>query len=172
MMTRLTIAAALLACVSLLASPAYAQPKATAEIKDASGKLLGEAVLAQRDGAVEIDVTLTGLPKGTHAFHIHEVGRCDPPFESAGEHFNPERKQHGKDNARGPHLGDLPNIEVSDSGRVKLQVAVKGVSLDGGPGALLDGDGASLVVHEGEDDYKTDPAGNAGKRLACGVIHR
>ena len=150
-MTRLTIASALLACVSLLAGPAYAQPKATAEIKDASGKLLGEAVLAQRDGAVEIDMTLTGLPKGTHAFHIHEVGRCDPPFESAGEHFNPERKQHGKDNARGPHLGDLPNIEVSDSGRVKLQVAVKGVSLDGGPGALLDGDGASLVAIAGAE---------------------
>src|SRR4030095_8913354 len=127
-MTRLTIGGALLACVSLLASPVDAQPKATAEIKDGSGKLLGEAVLAQRDGAVEIDVPLPGLPKGMHAFHIHEVGRCDPPFESAGEHFNPERKQHGKDNARGPHLGDLPNIEVSDSGRVKLQVAVKGVS--------------------------------------------
>jgi Cu/Zn superoxide dismutase len=83
-MTRLTIAGALLACVSLLAGPAYAQPKATAEIKDASGKLLGEAVLAQRDGAVEIDVTLTGLPKGTHAFHIHEVGRCDPPVRVSG----------------------------------------------------------------------------------------
>jgi Cu-Zn family superoxide dismutase len=169
---RVTIAAAALACASLLAGPAFAQPKATADIKDASGKSLGEAVLVQHDGAVEIDMTLTGLPKGMHAFHIHEIGRCDPPFESAGGHFNPEGKKHGKDNPAGPHAGDLPNIDVPDSGRVKLQVAVKGVSIDGGPGALLDGDGAALVVHEGVDDYKTDPAGNAGKRLACGVIHR
>ena len=171
-MTRLIVTGALLACIALVAGPAQAQPKATAEIKDATGKSLGEAVLVQREGSVEIDVTLTGLPKGTHAFHIHETGRCDPPFESAGGHFNPERKQHGKDNPNGPHAGDLPNIEVSDSGRVKMQVEVKGLSLDGGPGALLDGDGAALVVHEGADDYKTDPTGNAGKRLACGVIHR
>jgi superoxide dismutase, Cu-Zn family len=170
---RLTIAtAAAVACASLLAGPAQAQPKATADIKDVSGKSLGEAVLVQQDGAVQIDMTLTGLPKGTHAFHIHETGRCDPPFESAGGHFNPGGKKHGKDNPAGPHAGDLPNIDVPDSGRVKLQVEVKGVSIDGGPGALLDGDGAALVVHEGVDDYKTDPAGNAGKRIACGVIHR
>ena len=170
-MTRLRIAAILLASASLLAGPAYAQPKATADIKDASGKSLGEAVLVQRDGTVEIDMTLTGLPRGMHAFHIHEVGRCEPPFESAGEHFNPSGKKHGKDNPSGPHAGDLPNIDVPDSGRVKLQVVAKGVSLDG-PAGLLAGDGATLVVHEAEDDYKTDPAGNAGKRLACGVIHR
>ena len=169
---RVAIAVAALACASLLAGPAHAQPKATADIKDASGKSLGEAVLAQRDGTVEIDVTLTGLPKGTHAFHIHEVGRCDPPFESAGGHFNPEGKKHGKDNPAGPHAGDMPNLDVPASGRVKVQVAVKGLSLDGGPNSLLDRDGAALVVHEGPDDYKTDPAGNAGKRLACGVIHR
>ena len=108
----MTIAGALLACVSLLADPAHAQPKATAEIKDASGKLLGEAVLAQRDGAVEIDVTLTGLPKGTHAFHIHEVGRCDPPFESAGEHFNPEAQAARQGQRPRTPAGDLPNIEV------------------------------------------------------------
>jgi superoxide dismutase, Cu-Zn family len=169
---RMTIAAAALAGASLLAGPAFAQPKATADMKDVSGKSVGEAVLVQRDGAVEIDMTLTGLPQGTHAFHIHEVGQCDPPFESAGGHFNPDGKKHGKDNPSGPHAGDLPNIDVSDSGRVKLQVAVKGVSIDGGPAALLDGNGSALVVHEGADDYKTDPAGNAGKRLACGVIHR
>jgi superoxide dismutase, Cu-Zn family len=169
---RMTIAAAALAGASLLAGPAFAQPKATADMKDVSGKSVGEAVLVQRDGAVEIDMTLTGLPQGTHAFHIHEVGQCDPPFESAGGHFNPDGRKHGKDNPSGPHAGDLPNIDVSDSGRVKLQVAVKGVSIDGGPAALLDGNGSALVVHEGADDYKTDPAGNAGKRLACGVIHR
>src|SRR5262245_50627446 len=169
---RVTIAAAALACASLLAGPAHAKPKATANIKDASGKSLGEAVLVQQDGAVQIDMTLTGLPKGTHAFHIHETGRCDPPFESAGGHFNPDGKKHGKDNPAGPHAGDLPNLDVPDSGRVKLQLEVKNVSIDGGPNALLGGDGSALVIHEGADDYKTDPAGSAGKRLACGVIHR
>src|SRR5262245_12756480 len=168
---RVIIATAVLACASLLAGAVSAQPKATADMKDASGKSLGEAVLAQRDGAVEIDFTLTGLPKGTHAFHIHEIGRCDPPFESAGGHFNPTGKQHGKDNPGGAHAGDLPNLEVPSTGRIKVDLTVKDVSLEGGRG-LLDGNGAALVIHDGRDDYKSDPAGSAGKRLACGVIHR
>jgi Cu-Zn family superoxide dismutase len=121
---------------------------------------------------MQITATFTELPRGTRAFHIHEVGKCDPPFESAGGHFNPTGKQHGKDNPNGPHAGDLPNLDVPQSGRVKVQVVVKDVSLDTGRGALLDADGAALVVHEGADDYKSDPAGNAGKRLACGVIRR
>jgi Cu-Zn family superoxide dismutase len=126
--------------------------KATADMKDATGRSLGEALLEQRDGAVQITGALTGLPPGTRAFHIHEVGVCEPPFESAGGHFNPTGKRHGKDNPGGAHAGDLPNLEV--------------------PSSLLDGDGAALVIHDGRDDYKTDPAGSAGKRLACGVIHR
>ena len=150
-MSRLTIGGALLTAACLLPLVAHAQAKASADIKDTSGRSLGEAILVQQDGAVEITATLTGLPPGDHAFHIHEVGRCDPPFESAGGHFNPQGRQHGKDNPAGPHAGDMP---------------------DRGPNALLDQDGASLVVHERGDDYKTDPAGHAGRRIACGVIRR
>ena len=171
-MTRVTIVSAVLACASLLAGVAEAQPKASADIKNAAGKTVGEALLEQREGEVQITATFTELPPGMRAFHIHDVGKCDPPFESAGGHFNPTGKQHGKDNPSGPHAGDLPNLDVPQSGRVKVQVVVKEISLDAGRGGLLGADGAALVVHERADDYKSDPAGNAGKRLACGVIRR
>jgi superoxide dismutase, Cu-Zn family len=171
-MTKCTIVIVLLACAWLIVGTADAQQKASADIMDAAGKKVGEAILEQRDGAVQISVTLTGVPPGPHAFHIHDVGKCDPPFESAGGHFNPTGKQHGKDNPNGPHAGDLPNLEVPPSGRVKVDVTVKDVSLEGGRAALLDADGAALVVHESADDYKSDPAGSSGKRLACGVIRR
>jgi Cu-Zn family superoxide dismutase len=174
-----TMAGALLAAGVLLAGGAAAQTqpqpsgaKASADFTDAAGKKVGEAILEQRNGAVQIMATFTGLPAGTRAFHIHEVGKCEPPFESAGEHFNPARKKHGKDNPGGPHAGDLPNITVPESGRASVEVTVKGVALDGGKDGLLDADGAALVVHEGKDDYKSDPAGKAGKRVACAVIRR
>jgi Cu-Zn family superoxide dismutase len=145
---------------------------ARAELKDAGGKTVGEAILEQKGEDVRIVTTITGVPPGTHALHIHEVGKCETPFESAGAHFNPTGKQHGKDNPQGPHAGDLPNIEVPASGRVKVEATARGVSLGAGKNGLLDADGSALVVHEGADDYKSDPAGNAGKRIACGVIRR
>lgn len=143
---------------------------ARADIKDADGKKVGEAVLEDKAGGVEITTTLYGLPPGTRAFHVHEVGKCEPPFESAGGHFNPTNKQHGTSNPRGPHAGDLPNLQVGQDGRAKVVTTIKGASLDGGTNALLGGTGSALVVHEGADDHKSDPAGNAGKRIACGVI--
>jgi superoxide dismutase, Cu-Zn family len=145
---------------------------ARAELKDGDGKTVGEAVLEQRGDDVRVTANLIGVSPGTHAFHIHEIGKCDPPFESAGGHFNPTGKQHGKDNPQGPHAGDLPNIQVPANGRLKVEATAKDVSLGAGKNGLLDADGSALVVHEGADDYKSDPAGNAGKRIACGVIHR
>ena len=168
-MKRATILSLALACACVSAGVAQAQPKASADMKDATGKTVGEAIVEQQAGGVQITATFTGLPPGERAFHIHTVGKCEPPFESAGGHFNPTSKQHGKDNPSGPHAGDMPNLDVPQSGRVKVQLTVKDVTLDGG---LLDADGAALVVHEGADDYKSDPAGNAGKRIACGVLVR
>jgi superoxide dismutase, Cu-Zn family len=167
-MTKLMIAGALLTWASLMPHVAAAQQKASADIRDAGGKKVGEALLEQRDGGVEIAATFSGLSPGAHAFHIHDVGKCDPPFESAGGHFNPTGKQHGKDNPAGPHAGDLPNLDVPQSGGTKVEISLNNVSLSG----LLNGDGTALVVHEGADDYRSDPDGKAGKRMACGVIRR
>jgi len=169
-MTRLAIT--LIACAVFVSGSADAQQKATADIRDTQGRKVGEAILEQRDEGLQISATFRGLPPGQHAFHTHETGRCEPPFESAGAHFNPTGKHHGKDNPGGPHAGDLPNLQVPQSGGLKVQITARDVSLDGSRGGLLDADGAALVIHEGADDDRSDPAGNAGKRLACGVILR
>jgi Cu-Zn family superoxide dismutase len=114
-----------------------------------------------------VSAELPGLPEGNHGFHFHAVGTCTPPgFESAGGHFNPTGKQHGLDNPNGHHLGDMPNIE---RGRTSVGVTVRGLQLTG-PTGLLDNDGAALVVHAGPDDQKTDPSGNSGARIRCGVV--
>ena len=170
-MRTITGIATLIATGILFTGVADAQ-SARAELKDANGNTVGEAVLEQRGDDVRITANLTGIPPGTHAFHIHTVGKCDPPFESAGGHFNPTGKQHGKDNPQGAHAGDLPNIEVPANGGVKVEATAKGVSLGAATNGLLDADGSALVIHEGADDYKSDPAGNAGKRIACGVVQR
>lgn len=146
--------------------PAVGAASARAELKDERGTKVGEAMLQDSADGVKISAAFTDLRPGPHAFHVHAVGKCEAPFESAGDHFNPTGKQHGRDNPRGPHAGDMPNIEVASSRRATIDIVLKNVSLS----AMLDADGASLVVHENGDDYKTDPAGNAGRRIACGVI--
>lgn len=166
-----TIAGVLVMSGLVLVGRADAQT-ARAEIKDADGKTVGEATLEQKGAGVQVTATLSGLPPGTHAFHVHEMGKCEPPFESAGGHFNPTNKQHGKNNPLGPHAGDLPNLQVDQNGRAKVVTTIPDASLGSGKGGLLDADGSALVVHEGADDERSDPAGNAGKRIACGVIQR
>jgi Cu-Zn family superoxide dismutase len=148
-------------------------PAAVAQLRDPSGRVVGKAVLVQDNGSVRIVLDVTGLPKGDKGVHIHQVGKCDPPeFESAGDHFNPTKAQHGSANPKGPHAGDLPNITIDANGRGHLEATVKRVSIEKGSASLFDADGTSIVIHADRDDLHTDPSGNSGARIACGVILR
>ena len=148
-----------------------AQKTAQASFINSQGEQVGHATLTQTNDGVRIDVTLFHLPPGRHAFHIHAEGKCEPPsFTSAGPHFNPFGKQHGTKNPQGPHAGDLPNFDVGGDGRAQFSVLAPEVTLGKGPNSLFHPGGTALVIHEGADDYMTDPAGNAGARIACGVI--
>jgi Cu-Zn family superoxide dismutase len=144
---------------------------ATAELKSADGKDVGTAKLTQTRSGVRIALTLKGLPAGEHAFHVHAVGKCEPPFTSAGPHFNPVQKKHGKLNPEGHHAGDMDNITIPASGKLTRRVVNKDITLEKDkPNSVLQEGGTALVIHAGKDDYTTDPAGNAGDRIACGVI--
>jgi Cu-Zn family superoxide dismutase len=163
----------LLIAALLAATAAFAQApkKATAKLMDAKGANVGTATITPSGGGVKIAANLMGLPPGMHALHIHTVGKCDPPdFMTAGGHFNPGMKQHGKDNPQGAHAGDLPNFTVDAKGKAKVNVMAAGVTLGDGPNSLFHTGGTALMVHAMPDDYKTDPTGNAGARIACGVI--
>jgi superoxide dismutase, Cu-Zn family len=149
------------------AAPGFAGDRADALLKDPNGKEVGKVTLIAVPSGILIDANLTAIPPGDHGFHIHEIGKCEPPdFTSAGGHFNPEEDKHGLLNKAGPHAGDLPNIHVPENGELRVEMLNPLVSLEG----LRDKDGAAMVMHEGPDDYRTDPAGNAGARIACGVI--
>lgn len=141
----------------------------TAPMRDVNGRELGTLTLTESGDAIAVSGTLTGLPPGEHAIHIHMTGSCEPPFTSAGGHWNPTNSQHGTENPQGPHLGDMPNLTVAADSSVSVQVSTPGGTMRGS-NALLDDDGAAVVVHAGPDDYRTDPAGNAGDRIACGVV--
>ena len=137
------------------------------------GQIVGNATLTQEADGVRIRLNVTGIPIGTHAVHLHTVGRCEgPAFTTAGGHFNPGMKQHGNLNPMGDHAGDLPNLVVGDDHRGTLDAVRAGLRLLDGAAPLLDADGAALMVHAGPDDFMSDPAGNAGGRIACGVVAR
>lgn len=139
----------------------------------AEGNSLGDVELLQLADGVQIIASVKGLPAGDYAMHLHAVGRCTgPDFASAGPHFNPAGKQHGRDNPMGAHAGDLPNVTVDAKGAGTLNLLLPGLRLADGGTPLLDGDGAAVVLHGKADDYRTDPAGNAGARIACGEVRK
>jgi len=144
--------------------------QAKATLKNAQGQTVGDATLTETPHGVLIHVRLTSAPAGVHAFHIHASGKCEPPFASAAGHFNPASKQHGIENQMGMHAGDLPNIDVPSGGALTFDVMNRDVTLNPGANSLLDADGSAIVIHDKADDYKSDPAGNAGDRVICGVI--
>jgi superoxide dismutase, Cu-Zn family len=157
----------------VFSSPAaFAADAATAHAKlaDASGKEVGTVEFRQTPNGVIVHAEFAGLPPGAHAFHVHGVGKCEPPFDSAGPHFNPENHQHGFAVDGGWHSGDMPNITVPADGKLTIDVLASELKVSDGDEKMLDADGAAVIVHEGVDDYSSQPAGNAGKRIACGVV--
>ncbi|MFN0062702.1 MAG: superoxide dismutase family protein [Myxococcaceae bacterium] len=160
-------------------APRMAPLTARATVRDTGGKALGTLTLTEGPQGVLVQGTLRlprtqkkpGAPTGHHAFHFHEVGRCDPPFASAGGHFNPDKKLHGFHTPGGAHAGDLPNLVRPASGELAFETFASGVTLSPGPRSLLDADGSAVVLHAQGDDYASQPAGSAGDRMACGVVH-
>jgi superoxide dismutase, Cu-Zn family len=152
-----------------------AQPSAgmaRADLRDLQGALVGTATLQQTPHGVLLTADIANLPPGTHAIHFHAVGRCEAPFATAGGHFNPATRQHGFRSEMGAHAGDLPNIHVPSSGATRIDHIARDVSLGTSGNGLLDADGTAIVVHALADDYRTDPSGASGDRIACGVVAR
>jgi Cu-Zn family superoxide dismutase len=158
------IAAAALAACSTVTEP---QGGPSMPLVNATGQTIGSIRAWQTTGGISFHIDASGLPHGIHGVHVHSVGRCDPPdFASAGPHWNPAGKKHGMNNPDGPHAGDLPNIEVAANGVLGATLTLPNASLfapPGSPGALLDADGAALVIHANADDYVTDPSGTVAR---------
>lgn len=174
--TVVAVVAAMLACAcrpqTQVGSPSM--PSGHATIRNAAGASVGDVTFSSSATGVHITGTLNDLPAGVHGIHLHGVGKCDPSdFSTAGPHLNPAAAHHGLENLAGPHAGDLPNITVSSSGSASLDLTAPRVTLDASTsGGLFDSDGTAIVIHAGRDDQKSDPAGNSGARIACGIIER
>ena len=144
---------------------------ASADLMDASGRIVARASAEEAGEGVRLRIEAAGLPAGAYGAHVHTTGRCDAPaFTTAGPHWNPTGQQHGKDNPAGMHKGDLPNLLVGADGQGSFEYTVLGAAIGGPATAMMDGDGAAVVIHQRADDYRTDPSGNSGDRIACGVL--
>lgn len=143
------------------------QAIATASLQTAEGASAGTATVSDRATGLMLSLQVNGMPPGEHGAHVHTTGTCDAPtFESAGGHWNPADKSHGLENPAGQHAGDMPNLVVAEDGSGTLEYQLKGGTAEG----LLDADGAAIVIHAGADDQQTDPSGDSGSRIACGVF--
>jgi Cu-Zn family superoxide dismutase len=143
-----------------------------ADLRDSTGRIRARATITRSGDGLRLRIEALGMSPGAYGAHIHEVGRCDPPgFTTAGPHWNPTGRQHGKDNPAGMHKGDLPNLLVGADGNGSFEIDIPQTRISGGGvGALLDGDGSAMVIHASPDDFRTDPSGNSGARIACGVL--
>ncbi|MFJ5963135.1 superoxide dismutase family protein [Bacillus sp. NPDC093026] len=180
---------AIMICLTFVVSACHAPPKKetteeshevaapkpppiiTTLINENGQKIGSIDVRESSKSGLDLHVKATGLPPGSHGFHIHETGICEAPdFETAGAHFNPAHREHGFDNPKGYHAGDMPNLEVGADGKIDVVVNVPDVTLKGGSHQLFSQNGRSFIIHAEADDYLSNPSGNSGKRIACGAI--
>lgn len=173
-MRKITFPAAAIILATSACAPIEPPGGAPMALVNGAGQSIGSVTAYQSPGGVTLKVRASGLPHGVHGMHIHSVGRCDgPDFKSAGGHWNPTDKKHGFNNPAGAHAGDMSNASVAANGVLEASLAIPNADISMAsnmPGALLDGDGAALVIHAAADDYVTDPSGNSGERIACAVL--
>lgn len=170
------LALSLAACGSNETSETETAPEpveeiARAAVTSADGTPHGEVIIGEGDGGLIVKIDAEGLEPGPRGVHIHETGLCEgPDFTSAGGHWNPTENEHGFENPNGAHMGDFFNLEIGEDGKGSVEARIEGASLKDGANALMDADGAAFVIHAGADDLKTDPSGESGGRIACGVF--
>ena len=153
-------------------TPVVAPASLVTPLKDRQGRTVGTVTVTETPHGLLVRGTVEGLHPGPHAIHFHETGKCEPPFTTAGGHFNPSQKTHGVLSPGGPHGGDMPNLVVPASGKLDFETFAPGLSLSTGPGAVLDADGTAIVIHAKADDHQSQPSGESGDRIACGALSR